>query len=167
MVIHHTRRIKDNGERSMELLSKSIEEAYREEASLLLALLVCLKSERESLIELNIKNLWSLMEEKQKLLTSVADTERRVRVLREGDTTESGALPVDRQPNAALSRKVAGLKEEIKARVRENVAFIQESLQFFDEIISIFARGGRAEYSYEPILKRQRVSSSLIYQSEV
>jgi flagellar biosynthesis/type III secretory pathway chaperone len=151
----------------MEHLSHKIEETYREEATLLQELLNSLGSERENLIDLNIKNLWAIMEEKQKILTSLGDMERRVRALMEESPLEPGALPKDRLPIAAHCRKVASLKEEIKARAKENVAFIQESLQFLDEIISIFATGGRAEYSYDPMLRRQKASPSFMYQSEV
>jgi hypothetical protein len=51
--------------------------------------------------------------------------------------------------------------------VRENVSFIEETLQFFDEIVSIFALGKRPEYGYEPAFRRQRTPSSLIFESEV
>ena len=54
-----------------------------------------------------------------------------------------------------------------KVRVRENVTFIQESLDFFDEIISIFANGGRVERSYRPAGNGQKRPSTLIYHRKV
>jgi recombination protein RecR len=100
-------------------------------------------------------------------MKGIGPRDLRVRALMEETPPEPGALPKDRQPIAAHCRKVASLKEEIKARAKENVAFIQESLQFLDEIISIFATGGRAEVSYDPMLRRQKASPSFMYQSEV
>jgi len=151
----------------METLSGKMEAAYRNKVSLLRELLGCLAQERENLIVPNVQNLWSLMEAKQRLLDSIRETEEEIRGLRNQETSAQEVSTNDRNPVAALSHEIRRLGEEIKARVRENVSFIQETLLFFDEIISIFASGGRAEYSYAPVLKRQRISSSLIYRKEV
>jgi flagellar biosynthesis/type III secretory pathway chaperone len=151
----------------MELLCGKMEVAYRKKVSLLRELLGCLAQERENLIVPNVQNLWSLMEEKQRLLTSIGETEEEIQGLRNQEPRVQEVSGTDRNPVAALSHEIRRLGEEIKARVRENVSFIQETLLFFDEIISIFAGGGRVAYSYEPVLKRQRTSPSLMYKREV
>jgi flagellar biosynthesis/type III secretory pathway chaperone len=151
----------------MESLSAKMEVVYRKKVSLLRELLGCLAQERENLIVPNVLNLWSLMEEKQRLLASISETEEEIRGLKNQELSVREVSGTDRNPVTTLSHEIRRLGEEIKARVRENVSFIQETLLFFDEIISIFASGGRAEYSYEPVLKRQKISSSLIYKREV
>ncbi|MBN1103157.1 MAG: flagellar export chaperone FlgN [Deltaproteobacteria bacterium] len=151
----------------MESVSGKMEVAYRKKVSLLRELLGCLVQEKENLIVPNVQNLWSLMEEKQRLLVSISEAEEEIRGLRNQETCVREASGTDRNPVVVLSHEIRRLGEEIKARVRENVSFIQETLLFFDQIISIFASGGRVEYSYPPVLKRQRAFSSPIYKREV
>jgi hypothetical protein len=155
----------------MEPRSGKIEDAYREKVSLMQGLLGCLNLERESLVSLDIKNLWSLMKEKDDLLASISRADQEIRDAEaqgfEGGV-EGAGLPKDvRQAVKGLSLEIRRLKMEIRARVRENVSFIQETLHFFDEIVSIFAAGNRAAPPYDPLPKRNRVSPSLIYQREV
>ena len=155
----------------METGSSGIEEAYQKKVSLLQALLGCLHLEQESLITMNLKSLWSLMERKDSLLDSIGLTDQEIRAV-EALGSVGGAdgtdLPKEvRQAVRGLSREIQRLKMEIRARVKENVSFIQETLRFFDEIVSIFAAGNRPEVSYEPQPGRARMSSSLIYQREV
>ncbi|MEW6669196.1 MAG: flagellar export chaperone FlgN [Thermodesulfobacteriota bacterium] len=151
----------------MESVSSRIEAAYRKKVSLMQGLLGCLNLEKESLVSLDVKSLWSLMEEKDSLLASIGRTDQEIRAA-EAEGADGAGLPKDVTPAVkGLSREIRRLKMEIRARVKENVSFIQETLRFFDEIISIFAAGNRAEPSYDPLPKRARSSTSLIYQREV
>lgn len=159
----------------METGSSGIEEAYQRKVSLLQALLGCLHLEQESLVTMNLKSLWSLMERKDSLLDSIGLTDQEIRAA-EAQVSDGGSdggaqradLPKEvRQAVRGLSREIQRLKMEIRARVKENVSFIQETLRFFDEIVSIFAAGNRPELPYEPQPGRARMSSSLIYQREV
>jgi flagellar biosynthesis/type III secretory pathway chaperone len=159
--------------------SSGIEEAYRKKVSLLQGLLGCLRLEQESLVSMNLKSLWSLMEQKDSLLDSIGRTDQEIRAAeaqvsdRDSDTGSErgeGEADLPKEVRAAvrgLSREVRHLKMEIRARVKENVSFIQETLRFFDEIVFLFAAGNRTEPSYEARPRRSRVSSSLIYEREV
>jgi flagellar biosynthesis/type III secretory pathway chaperone len=155
----------------METGSGRIEDAYREKVSLLQGLLGCLRLEQESLVSMNLKSLWSLMEQKDGLLDSIGRTDQEIRAA-EAQVSDGGPARADlpkevRRAVRDLSREIQHLKMEIRARVKENVSFIQETLRFFDEIVSIFAAGNRTEPSYEPQPRRSRISSSLIYEREV
>lgn len=148
----------------MESPTRKIEDVYGEKVSLLRTLLECLNAERENLIHLDVKGLWSLMEEKNKLLFSIQETEKEISACNAQipDKKKSSLREVNEN-----RREIRRLKQEIGARVRENVSFIEETLLFFDEIISVFASGARAEYSYESVVKRQKTPSTMIFESEV
>jgi flagellar biosynthesis/type III secretory pathway chaperone len=151
----------------METGFSRIEDAYRKKVSLMQGLLGCLNLEKESLVSLNTQSLWSLMEEKDSLLSSIGRTDQEIRAA-DLQGIDGADLPKDvRQSVKTLAHEIQRLKMEIRARVKENVSFIQETLHFFDEIVSVFAGGNRADSSYEPSRKRARVSPSLIYEREV
>jgi len=151
----------------MESSIQTIEGIYRRKVSLFKELINCLDLERDSLINLNIENLWSLMEEKQRILISIEDEGTQIKKIIEKNYPDQDIPERGGRLITELSQKMADLKEEIKIRVKENVTFIQESLDFFDEIISIFANGGRVEHSYRPTRNGQKALSALIYHKEV
>jgi hypothetical protein len=103
------------------------------------------------------------MEEKHRLLNSIVQADK---VISTCDADLPDREPARRHALQGFSREIQRLKQEIGARVRENVSFIQETLQFFDEIVQVFASGGRSEYCYEPVPKRQRNPSCLIFERE-
>ena len=151
----------------MESSIQTIEGIYSRKVSLFKELINCLDLERDNLINPNIKNLWSLMEEKQRILISIEDEGKQIKKIMEKNYPDQDIPERGGRPITELSQKIADLKEEIKVRVKENVTFIRESLDFFDEIISIFAKGGRVENSYRPTRKGQKTLSALIYHKEV
>ncbi|RJR49586.1 MAG: hypothetical protein C4576_06600, partial [Desulfobacteraceae bacterium] len=66
----------------MESPIRKIEDAQRKKVSLLRELLECLERERENLIHVDVKGLWSVMERKKKVLTSIQETEEEIAGLR-------------------------------------------------------------------------------------
>jgi len=151
----------------MELSIQRIEEIYQEKLNLLKELVTCLSLERDSLINLDIGKLWALMEEKQKILESIDIKAKQVRDIIE-ESYPDREIPVkDHRRIRGLSQKIADLKEEIKTRVRENVSFIQDSLGFINEMISVLVTGGRPAFSYDPVVKNKKKMSSIIYYKEV
>src|SRR3989339_2159399 len=148
----------------MESPVHKIEDAHRRKISLLGALLDCLDAERENLIHVNVKELWSTMERKKKILASIQETEQEISQCRNESTEQETR---SRPSLRTFDMEIRRLKQEIGARVRENVSFIEETLHFFDEIVSIFASGSKPEYSYEQIVRRKRPASSILFESEV
>jgi hypothetical protein len=123
-----------------------------------------LNLERENLIHLDVRGLWTMVEEKQRLLVCIQETDEEI--------SRCDAEFADRQePDSPVLRRLGleihSLKREIGRSVRENVSFIEETLPFIDEIISVFTSNARPQCSYESIVKRQRPASNLIFESEV
>lgn len=151
----------------MQSVLQTIEETYRKKVSLFQDLLNCVIAEREDLIKVNIENLWVHMEEKQEILQAIEEAKRRIKNLVDEDPAYQKASLKQRRRISELSKKIVRLKEEIRRTVKGNVTFIQDSLQFFDEMISIFAAGGTLESSYAPVPRHRKELSPRIYQIQV
>jgi hypothetical protein len=151
----------------MESGSRNIEDAYRKKVSLMQGLLGCLNLEKESLVTLDVKSLWSLMKEKDDLLASIGRTNQEIRAAETQGVDGADSPKGFGQSVKGLSREIRRLKKEIGARVGENLSFTQEMLHFFDEIVSMLAAGSQAEPAYVSPLKRARMSHSMIYKREV
>jgi chromosome segregation ATPase len=151
----------------MESTPQGIEGCYQLKAALLKELLDCLSLEKDNLIDLNLENLWPLMEKKQAVLRDIEGAEERIKAVMERDRSGERVPSKVREALTALSRKINHLQDEIRARVRENVSFIQETLQFFDELITLFISAGQPEQAYHPARKNQKEPTTLLYHREV
>ncbi len=150
----------------MELDILEIENVYRKRIALFMELLKCIERERDSLIIQDLKGLWSIMEEKQKILESLEATKEQLQEIAGKDLSYKDIPIKDRQSIIGMSQTILDLREEAKARIHENVSFIRETIDFFHEIISICTRTGLNEEPYGPGKKNRR-ESNLIYHSEV
>ncbi len=151
----------------METSLTRIEKAYRKEVTLLQDLLECLGLERDHLVDLNLESLWALMEGKKTVLKSIEETREEIQVLIKAKEKARGTSQEIQHLKVFFSRKIERLKEEIGARVRENVSFIQDTLGFIHEMISILATGVQPEPVYGPARRTPNESASLIYHREV
>jgi hypothetical protein len=147
--------------------NRNIEDVYRRKAGLFEELLNCIESERESLISLNIENLWALMERKRKIIEAIGEARVQIRSFNENRERGYDTPVRDRQAVLELSKKIARLEEEIKVRVKENVSFIHETLDFFDDVVSSLIRGGKSDGSYHPSKRKGKEISTMIYHKEV
>lgn len=136
------------------------EESFRKEALLLEELVRCLSEERENLIHLNKERLWTLMERKEEILLSLQE------IRKDRKETESNDCAKGR-PFMKPAPRIALLCEEIKARVKENSAFIQEILSFIDDLFRGLGSLGRPEPVYSPVRNTMREVSSSLFHKEV
>ena len=106
------------------------------------------------------------MEDKQNLVASVEERRSRMKRVLEDHGLEGSTLR--RQPGLSeMSGRVAGLKQEIRARVRENNGFAQEMLDFLDGVVSILLMGDKADGAYSRKAARRQASVALVYRREV
>jgi hypothetical protein len=140
----------------MEEKALAMERAYRKQVWLFEGLRECLARERENLINLDVKGIWAGLEQKQKILTSIEETAETIQsfddgLLEMGVAEAPHADPKKRSSFRELNRKVADLREEARLRVRENMAFIQDTLSFFEELFCLIAEGrGQSDRSLSP-----------------
>lgn len=151
----------------MEASFAGIEKAYQKEIALLQELLECLSLEKDHLVNLNLESLWAIMEEKQNVLKSIEQARDEIQSLVKDREQGQVHSPEVKSLMTVFSRKIERLKKEIGARVRENVSFIQDTLGFLNEMISIFVAGAQPEPAYGPVRKAPTESANLIYHREV
>jgi flagellar biosynthesis/type III secretory pathway chaperone len=151
----------------MENLNQRITSGYQKETSLFQDLLACLDLERDNLINLNLENLWTVMEKKQNLLESIEGVQGEIKGLLAQEGAKGAVSPDERHKLTSLSERVLHMKEEVRARVKENVLFIQETLGFFDELIQIFMANGESGRTYHPAAKKAGNVAPLFLYKEV
>jgi hypothetical protein len=152
----------------MEQRAKEIINNYIKEISLFQDLLSCVIRERDNLINQDIKGIWDSLEEKESILSSIEESRRPLSGV-SGEEIGLRDLPSqDKDRIRELSRALIRLKLEIKARVKENVSFINETLAFFHEMISAMTMSEiDKSNSYGPSGICRRGPRSVIYQGEV
>lgn len=144
---------------------KEANDLYKKKISLMEALLQCVIQERENLIHLDVESLWGLMEEKETIMRSLEETQQEIdnravgqkKPVRHGTGKTYGEEAV----------KAAALREEIFARIKENVSFIQETLGFIDEVVSSLASGKSQDQTYRPLSMAPKEPTPMIYHREV
>jgi len=145
---------------------------YRRQVDLLEDLRDCLELERESLINADVDQLWELMRRKHTLLTDIQRTGIEIKSFMARcfpDSEESARTSASRQWPwfAELNRRSGLLKEEIRRRLGENTAFIQDTLSFFDDLIGIFVSGGSTMGAYNHLTRPVEAKAPRIYHREV
>jgi len=152
----------------MERNTKDIMNIYSRRISLFQDLLNCIIHERDNLINQDIKGIWSSLAEKQSILDSLEETKQHLDGVTKKDMVSRDIPQEDRDKILELSKILIGLKQEIKTRVKENVSFINETLDFFHELISTMTMTDADKCnSYGPYGRARRGARSLIYQGEV
>jgi hypothetical protein len=125
----------------------------------------CLKREREILTDLNVQNLWAVLEEKQGILHALEALP--FREAGSGSQGEHGKADPLRLEAHASALTVDRLKEEIRERTRENADFIRDSLQFVDELVALVAGAPSDNGVYGPNGEESRAHRARLYGREV
>ena len=137
----------------MEAAFETLENLFYEKILLYQDLVECLKRERNSLMKTDIDGLWEISDEKQSIIS-------RIETVRGKILAAMSQASIDHGMNVSLFRLanvfsliprvhrarfkkaylfLLSLKGEIEQRSRENKLFIEESLNFLDELIGIIS----------------------------
>jgi len=156
----------------MQAAETGIQNTYHRQVSLLEELRDCLELERECLVSVNINQLLAIMGKKHALLTDIQRTGSEIRCSMERrfpGSKESARTTASKEWPwfAELSRLDGLLKKEIRKRLGENMAFIQDTLGFFDELIGIFVSSGGSTGAYNQLTRPAERKTPRIYHREV
>jgi len=150
----------------------AVEVGCRRQVALLKQLRDCLELERESLIQVDVEQLWELMEKKNSLVVEIGNLGNEITGMLHrhfsgsGRNARTGALkawPWFRD----FSKKTARLREEIQVRLGENQSFIQDTLGFFNELMGIILNSGAPSQGYGNRRKAIGAKTPRIYLREV
>ena len=120
-------------------------------------LLHCLKYERESLINIDLDKLWSISREKEDVCANINAT--RQEIISTVDPQEDqksfnlnrimDLIPREcRAEFQKLYLRLIKLKSEVEVLRKENMAIVDDSLQFLDEMIAIITVNDRSRIVY-------------------
>ena len=140
---------------------------YDHKLSLMQAFVACLNSERDYLIHCDTEKLWTLMEEKNRILKEMMDTRDQINRMKGEMTSGHDMTAKDAHCLNELIKKIVHTEQEIKMRVEENTTFIKDTLGFFDELMDTLTSGLRSEPAYHPARRKGCDRSNLIYHKEV
>lgn len=136
---------------------------FEEKLLLYRELIEVLKTERNCILSAETDRLWQVSEKKQKIASMIEALRERILQTLSSEgichdmTVESfrfsrvmGLIPVASQKVLVhLQSSLILVKEEIRQRARENVAFVTDYLATLDDLIGIFMKGNDGGTFYD------------------
>jgi flagellar FlgN protein len=140
----------------------TIESLYQEKIVLYQDLIDALETERKSIIDIDVDALWKISDQKSRIARKIEKKQQQILAHLEALPVQYGAdiSPFDTQRILdLLPEEIKGrlkkvsvllrtLKEEIRARLKENRGFVGEYLGILDEIIGVVAGAGKQNPVY-------------------
>lgn len=147
----------------METPMESLKNLFYEKIMLYRDLLDCLKRERELLVRTDVDALWEISDHKQAIGGRIGAVRGKIlKALDEAGVDhdmDSSSFRLSTVLSLIASRdrvafkkpymSLVGLKSEIRQRSQENKLFIEQSLAFLDELITVIANTDRAAPLYD------------------
>jgi hypothetical protein len=135
----------------------SIEKLFYKKIMLYNDLLHCFEDERKSLISIDLNRLWGLSKEKDEICAQIKSIRREMSVAvnlgNEQDAFNLN-LVMDLIPGEYTDKfkklylRILKLKGEIEILRKQNILYIDDSLEFLDEMISIITGETDSGYIY-------------------
>lgn len=118
-------------------------------------LLHCFNKERESLVNIDLDNLWAVSKEKEEICSKIECVRQEMVSATNQPGMKAEALSVkhilelvpreDRARFQELYHTLNNIKCEVDIFRKENMAFIDDSLHFLDEMISIITEDTKSK----------------------
>lgn len=153
-----------------------IEKLFYKKIMLYNDLLHCLKEERESLISINLDKLWKISKKKEDVCSEIAST--RQEIISAANSKEDPKLFnlnrimefIPREFKAEFQKlylRILKMKSEIEVLRIKNITFIDDSLKFMDDIISIIAGETESGIMYNDKCRLSKTGPNLFLNREV
>ena len=135
----------------------TIEKLFYRKIMLYNDLLYCFEEERKSLIRIDLNKLWGLSKEKDEICAQIKSIRREMSVavnLENEQDAFSLNQVMDLIPEKYTDKfkklylRILKLKGEIEILRRQNILYINDSLEFLDEMISIITGETDSGYIY-------------------
>ncbi len=135
----------------------TIEKLFYKKIMLYNDLLHCFEEERRSLIRIDLNKLWRLSKEKDEYCAQIKSIRREMSVAVNLDNEQDAFnlnLVMDHIPGKYTDKfkklylRILKLKGEIEILRKQNILYIDDSLEFLDEMISIITGETDSRYIY-------------------
>ena len=153
-----------------------IEKFFYEKIMLYNDLLHCFEVERKALIEIDINKLWELSKEKDEICETITSIRKAMMAsVYPAEDHEKfhlnrimDAIPKNhREKFEKLYLRILKLKAEIEILRKQNILYIDDSLKFMDEMISILTGETDSEFVYNDRCHFRSSGPHLILSREV
>ena len=138
-------------------------------------LLHCLKKESESLINIDLDSLWTISKEKEDICSKIESIREQIvsalnQTIDQRFLTSHQILELLPEEHKATFRKLfqtlLKLKGEIEVIRKENMIFIDDSLQFLDEMMSILTGKTKTKILYNDKCHWSRSGTNVLLSRE-
>ncbi len=136
----------------------SLEKLFYKKIMLYNDLLHYFNKEKESLINIDLDKLWSISKEKEETCSEIKSIRQKILSLIANPGIDQNSFNfnhildlIPRENRAKfhkLHRTLIKLKGEVELLRKENMSYINDSLQFLDEILSILTGETKSEMMY-------------------
>ena len=139
-------------------------------------LLNSLHGEKKSLMDIDLDRLWEISKEKEEICSKIMSVRQDISsiVRPEGHQESFGLKQIveivpreDRLRFHELYRTILQLKGEVEVLREENMAFIDDSLQFLDEMISLLRGEANSNINYNNKCQLNKSNANVILSREV
>jgi hypothetical protein len=161
------------------IVQQNLAELLRQKIILYHDLRDCLNRERAHLIDMDLNLLWDISVEKEAICRRIASVRNDIGQALEGmaDSDSFETLPaLDRILEQAPGEKkeallklchtLVNLKHEIRILSKENVAYVDESLVFIDEMITIIAGESHTANGYNQKCRMKKAGKQMFLYRE-
>lgn len=154
-------------------MQADLEKLFYEKILLYSDLLDCLRAEQRCLKEMDLNPLWDISRRKETLCTAIKSLRRgilaKLSPIDEPSADTLGVLVAARKNGSLqnLYRSVTNLKMEVEIRRKENMAHINHSLEFIDEMIAIITGRDQARDVYDQKCRLGRTANHMLVRGEV
>lgn len=141
-----------------ERLSQETERLFHKKIMLYNDLLHCLNRETEALIDIDMDKLWNISMEKNEICSKIKSLREEIISTLFDQTLDRDAFKLtqvldlipgeQRSKFQELYRTLIKLKSEVEALREENMTYIDDSLHFLDEMISIITGETKSQVMY-------------------
>jgi hypothetical protein len=138
-------------------------------------LLHCFKKERESLLNIDVDNLWNISKEKEVICSKIKSIRQEIISAINLNIDQKSFIPnqilelipgENRAKFQKLYLTLTRLKGEIEALRKENMIFIDDSLHFLDETISIITGETKSKIVYNDKCQLSRSDTNILLSRE-
>ncbi len=166
----------------MQTPMQTLEELFYDKIALYQELVDCLETERKTLIEVDIDTLWEISDRKQAIVCRIEAVRGEILKTLSQASVDHGmdlstfSLAVvlslipheDRGPFRAAYTTLVSLKTRTRHGSQENKLFVEQSLDFLDELMGIFTRPDRQNETYtNGEIPPNRAQNNLFLHTEV
>ena len=153
-----------------------LESFFHKKLLLYRSLLDCLRKERDHLVQLDLEGLWDVSRVKEELCARIKAVRQQIQAtvsvgsghppLSLDDVVK--AVPTEnRDPIRRLSSEVGLLKYEVEVYRKGNVAFIDDSLKFIDDLIVTITGGATTRNVYDHRCRMRKAGAQMLLRREV